>query len=207
MPVTDDLIKLEDDGTEKVKNLSASLSHTSCSAYRMRGDVFETWSGQLSGGRQFLAGSMCKTHEGLFFTGFLPVQEGEKPLKWAMLRLEDQLQPSAILAEGPATGLLVGDFLHTQLCATPDGNMLFLKAGTTMITTAFAPDGTMQWSTNTAWGARIELGTRGNSFYAGTDLSPDDLENIKAGKPLKETLTNAPCCSLGTMPERRSSPH
>jgi hypothetical protein len=192
VPVTDELIKLEEDGSEKVRSLSASLSNTSYSAYRMRGDVFETWSGQLSGGQQFLAGSVCKTREGLFFTGILPVQQGEKPLKWVMLRLEEQLLPSEMLAEGPAAGVEVGDFLPTQLCATPDGNMLFLKPERQMIITAFAPDGSMQWSTTTPWGVRTELATRGNTFFAGADLSPGDLANIKEGKQLKETFDTRP---------------
>ncbi|MBL7951141.1 MAG: hypothetical protein JNM62_05425 [Flavobacteriales bacterium] len=191
--ITDELTTHDEEGKEEVKGFSAALSNTSFSAYRMRGEVFETWNGHLPGGRQFLDGSLCANGAGVFFTGLLPVQEGKKALNWAMLRLDDQFHPSGIIAEGATPDLEVGGFRNTQLCAAGDGSMLFVVGGDKLLSNAFAPDGTLRWSTTTSWGWFVpQLVPYGNSIIGGVDLSPQDLDAIKAGKPMKETFDKRP---------------
>jgi hypothetical protein len=186
--VTDELTVKDDNGNDHVKFLVASTSPQTFSCYRMNGQEFQHWNGQIGGDRFLIAGCMEESEDAYFVAGLVTKTAESDELNWVMVQLDDELQPIDGYQEGPTPDFKwvkhrIYDYNDTELISGADGNMLYLAAGeSSTIALAFGVDGMLRWSTNINGAVMPTLFTKGNEIYGGADLSAKYLESIKGGK-------------------------
>ena len=189
--ITDDLIKQEEGDSGKVMVLAASLTRPRFTGAHMRGDLFEVWNGNLQPGVAIIDGTIERTHTGTYIAGVASEGDGKDALKWVLVRMDDTFSNPEVIAQGPlGEGKSMGSVASL---AAPDGSLHFyLSGGGRKVIAEFDANARMKWSTASDVGISPDLFVHKGVIHGGMDLSAEDVDNLRAGRSMKETFDRRP---------------